>query len=174
MDLWIYQEIIWQNKPDLLIETGTAFGGSALFFASVFDLLKNGRVISIDLYSRNVPKHKRIEYLVGSSTDREIIKTIKRKIKNKEKVMVVLDSDHTKNHVLEELKLYSKLVSPGQYLIVEDTIINGHPVYKDFGPGPYEAIKEFLKININFEIDKCREKFLISNNLNGFLKKVKQ
>ena len=88
--------------------------------------------------------------------------------------MVILDSDHTRNHVLKELELYSELVSKGSYLIVEDSNINGHPVYSGFGqgPGPWEAVLEFLPKHPEFEIDRTKEKFLMSFNPNGFLKKI--
>ena len=87
--------------------------------------------------------------------------------------MVVLDSDHDKKHVLKELNLYNEMVSEGCYLIVEDTNLNGHPVYKNFGPGPMESIFEFMKDNKDFEIDKKREKFLITTNPNGYLRRRK-
>ncbi|MFX0133418.1 MAG: CmcI family methyltransferase [Candidatus Hodarchaeota archaeon] len=173
-DLWIYQEIFYEMKPDVIIECGTADGGSTLFIASLCDLLGNGKVISIDIEDKQGrPKHKRILYLHGSSTSEEIVKKVKNLIKDGEKVMVILDSDHHKEHVLNELKIYSKLVTEGNYLIVEDTNINGHPVMPKFGPGPTEAVKEFLKENKNFFIDKSREKFLWTANPNGFLRKIK-
>lgn len=173
LDLWIYQEIIFEMKPDVIIETGTAHGGSALFLASMCDLVNNGKVITIDIENRKVSKHNRITYLIGSSTSKEIVETVENLIKNKDKVMVILDSDHNKTHVLNELKIYSKFVTKSSYLIVEDTNINGHPVIPDFGPGPMEAVEEFLKENKNFAIDKIKEKFLLTFNPKGYLRKVK-
>jgi cephalosporin hydroxylase len=87
--------------------------------------------------------------------------------------MVILDSDHRKHHVSEELQIYSEYVTPGQYLIVEDSSINGHPVAARFGPGPFESIEEFLKTNEDFTVDADKEKFLLSANHSGFLLRVK-
>jgi cephalosporin hydroxylase len=146
LDLWIFQEIIFEVKPDIIIECGTSYGGSALFLASLCDVINNGRIITIDIKSEERrPEHKRITYLVGSSTSTEIVEKVRSLVKDKDRVMVVLDSDHRKEHVLNELRIYSKLVTRGSYLIVEDTNINGHPVYPGFGPGPMEAVEEFLK-----------------------------
>ncbi len=172
-DLWIYEEIIFDEKPDVIIETGTANGGSALFLASLFDLIGKGEIITIDVEeNKDRPKHNRITFLLGSSTSEEIVEQVKRLVKGKEKVMVVLDSDHHRDHVLGELRIYSVLVSEKGYLIVEDTNINGHPVANDFGPGPMEAIDEFLKENRHFVVDKSKEKFLLTANPRGFLRKT--
>lgn len=170
LDLWILQEILHEKRPDLLIECGTAAGGSAYYYASLFDLLKNGRVITVDIEDiPNKPAHPRIQYLVGSSTAPDIVQRIKGQIKPGERVMVVLDSDHSKSHVLDELRNYSPLVTPGQYLVVEDSNINGHPVHLNFGPGPMEAIDEFMKNNRDFQSDSSREKFMVTFNPRGFL-----
>ena len=173
LDLWIYQEIIFKTRPDIIIECGTAKGGSALYLASVCDLVNNGRVITVDIEdNKDKPKHKRITYLLGSSISKQIIEKIKKLVGNK-KIMVILDSDHSKQHVLSELKIYSKFVTKESYLIVEDTNINNHPVLSNFGPGPMEALKEFLKENKNFIIDKEKEKFYLTFNPKGYLKKIK-
>lgn len=174
LDLWVYQEIIFEIKPDVIIETGTAYGGSALYFASICDLLSKGRVVTIDVNRPPVLiRHKRVVFLHGSSLDLVIFNKVKGEARRAKKTLVILDSDHWKGHVAKELKLYSQLVSVGSYLIVEDTIVNNHPVRPDFGPGPYEAVGEFLKENKNFRVDKTRGKFLISNNPNGFLKRTR-
>ncbi|MFX0133374.1 MAG: CmcI family methyltransferase [Candidatus Hodarchaeota archaeon] len=174
LDLWIYQEIIFKLKPDLIIECGTANGGSAYFLASLFDLLDNGRIITIDIENKNDrPKNKRITYLLGSSTSQIIVDQVKNLINDQDKILVILDSDHHKEHVLNELRIYSKFVTIGSYLIVEDTNLNGHPVRAEYGPGPMEAVKEFLKKNKNFKIDKTREKLHITFNPNGYLLKIK-
>lgn len=173
-DLWIYQEIIYALEPDKIIESGTYHGGSALYLASICDQVKNGVVVSIDLqgYERR-PVHPRIIYLQGSSTDRSTIERLKELVEPLDRVLVLLDSNHEKAHVLEEIRLYSQFVTRGSYLVVEDTNINGHPVYRDFGPGPMEAIQEFLCQSDQFVIDKTWEKFALTFNPNGYLKRVK-
>jgi len=174
LDLWNYQEIIFETKPDLIIECGTSLGGGALFLASVCDLVGKGRVVSVDLEGRtDRPKHSRITYLLGSSTSEEILNKFKEFIGKGSRVMAILDSDHSKQHVLEELRIYSNLVTKGNYLIVEDTNLNGHPVEPGFGPGPMEALEEFLRENKDFSVDKSREKFYLTFNPNGFLRKMK-
>jgi cephalosporin hydroxylase len=172
-DMWTFQEILHETRPDVLVEAGTYKGGSAYYFASVFDLLKNGRVITIDIedYS-NRPAHERITYLSGSSTAPETLEKVKGLIRPGERVMVVLDSDHSAAHVARELEMYSPLVTQGLYLVVEDTHFNGNPILPGFGPGPMEALRGFLKKNDNFVTDRYREKFLISFNPEGYLRRV--
>lgn len=174
MDLVIYQEIIFEIKPDVIIESGTADGGSALFLASICDAIGNGRVITIDIEEKwGRPKHKRITYLKGSSTSEEIVGRIEKLVKEDEKVLVILDSDHHEKHVLNELRIYSRFVTKGSYLIVEDTIVNGHPVEPQYGPGPMEAVEKFLKENKDFVVDKKREKLYVTCNPGGYLKKIR-
>lgn len=174
LDCWIYQEIIWETRPEVIIETGTNRGGSALFFASLFDLIGKGEVITVDIKDYNPALfHARITKTIGDSASLEVFKKIKNMIGQKS-VMVVLDSDHRKDHVLKELGLYSNLVAVGQYLVVEDTNINGHPVLPGWGPGPKEAIEEFLTKNKNFEVDFSREKFFVSFHPSGFLRKIQK
>ncbi|MBI3997942.1 MAG: class I SAM-dependent methyltransferase [Armatimonadetes bacterium] len=174
LDLWLYQEIIHEVKPDLIIESGTADGGSALFLASVCDLLDCGRIITIDIRdSRARPQHARIRYLRGSSTSPEILDTVRQSVRASDRVMVILDSDHRKAHVLAEFNAYAPLVSKGSYLIVEDTNINGHPVAPGFGPGPMEAVEEFLQQHRGFVVDERKHKFLLTFNPRGYLKKIR-
>lgn len=143
-DLWTYQEIIYRTKPDIIVETGTFEGGSAQYFAGLFDLMGAGKVITVDIDARAQPPHHRIEYLSGSSTAPEIFADVKSMIPADARVMVVLDSDHSEKHVREELALYAALVTPGCYLVVEDTNVNGHPVSRSHGPGPMEAVRAFM------------------------------
>jgi cephalosporin hydroxylase len=172
-DLFIYQEIIFRNKPDIIIETGTLYGGSAVFMARLLDIIGNGKVISIDNVKRRLPAHKRVKFIISNSIDKNLIKKIKKECIGK-KVMVILDSDHHKEHVLKEMQLYAPLVSKGQYLIVEDGCVNGHPVYTTFGYGPYEAVQEFMKKDVTFKLDtKIENKFLLTQNTHGFLLKTK-
>lgn len=172
-DLVMYQEIIYETKPDLIIECGTSEGGSTLFMAHLLDIIGNGKIVSIDIYDKNCPKHDRITYLIGKSTSKENIKFVENLLKDNKKVMVILDSDHDKKNVLKELEIYSRMVSKGCYLIVDDTNLNGHPINKNFGAGPYEAVEEFMKNNNDFIIDKSKERMLLTGNPNGFLRKVK-
>jgi len=173
-DLFIYQEIISETKPDLIIEAGTYKGGSAFYFASLFDLLGHGRVVTIDIEDRpERPKHPRIEYLLMSSTSDEAVRRIKSEIRPDDRVMVSLDSNHTADHVFKELQIYAPMVSKQCYLVVEDTNINGHPVYGSFGPGPMEAVQKFMAGNKDFEIDRSREKFKLTVSPNGYLRRIR-
>lgn len=171
LDLWIYQEIIYETQPDVIVECGTWYGGSALYLASICDLISKGRVITIDIDdTKPRPVHNRIAYLTGSSVGHEVFDRVVQLIHSGERVMVILDSDHHKDHVLNELRLYSRLVASGSYLIVEDTNLNGHPVVPDFGPGPQEAVNDFLSENANFVADESKEKLLITASPGGYLK----
>lgn len=173
LDLWVYQEIICEVRPDVIVESGTLYGGSALFLASMCDLIEKGRVISIDVQAQEGrPAHARITYLHGSSTSEEILEKVRNEIKREDVVLVILDSDHSKEHVLVELRAYKDFVSPGSYLIVEDTCMNGHPVLPDSGPGPMEAVEEFLLENDDFFADRARESHYLTFNPKGYLRKA--
>ncbi|MEX2137910.1 MAG: CmcI family methyltransferase [Pirellulales bacterium] len=174
LDLWLYQEIIFETRPELIIEAGTANGGGALYLASLCEMLQWGQVVSIDLqHPPTLPKHPRLTYLKGSSVAKEVLTNVMACANDVQQTMVILDSDHTKAHVLAELRAYAPLVRKGGYLIVEDTIVNGHPVRSDFGAGPMEAIEEFLAETSDWVIDRTKEKFLLSFNRNGYLKRVR-
>jgi cephalosporin hydroxylase len=173
LDLWIYQEIVAEVCPELVVETGTFEGGSALFFASLFDLVGNGRVVTVDIEPREGrPTHERITYLTGSSTAPEIVDQVRAEVARASSVMVVLDSDHRCDHVLAELHAYGDFVTPGSYLVVEDTNVNGHPVAPEFGPGPTEALERFLATDDRFTVDRSREKLLLTFNPGGFLRRT--
>lgn len=169
-DIWVYQEILYDVRPSLIIETGTLHGGSALFLASVCDCLGAGHVVTVDIETRERRKHPRISYVKGSSTDPVIIEQLAKMAKNK-KTLVVLDSDHHKDHVLQEMLAYGPMVAHGSYMIVEDGNINGHPVVPGWDAGPTEAIDEFLKSHPEFTADRDREKFLMTFNPGGYLRK---
>lgn len=189
-DIIAMQEIIWRVKPDLVIETGIAHGGSLIFYASMLELLgSNGEVLGIDIDIRkhnrkeieNHSMFKRITMIEGSSIDKDITKQVRDFAKEKKNVLVVLDSNHTHEHVLKELKLYSSLVAKDSYLIVFDTIIEDMPknYFSDrpWGKGnnPKTAVWEFLKINDRFEVDKAIEnKLLITVSPDGYLKCIKE
>jgi cephalosporin hydroxylase len=188
-DIVALQEIIWQVKPDLIVETGIAHGGSLIFSASILELIGgDGHVVGIDIDIRKhnraeIEKHpmsRRITMLEGSSTDPEIAKKVYAQAKDRKKILVVLDSMHTHDHVAKELELYSPLVSRGSYLVVFDTIIEDLP--DDFFPdrpwkkgnNPKTAVREFLKTNNRFVIDKeIENKLLITVAPDGYLKCVK-
>lgn len=173
LDLWIYQELLHEIRPHLIVETGTRYGGSAAYLASLCDLLDHGRVISIDIdEAEGRPQHPRIRYLHGSSTAPECIDAVKQEVSEGDRVLVILDSDHRRDHVLAELRAYADLVSPGSYLVVEDTNVNGHPVDPFFGPGPFEAMRDFLAEDARFEVDRAREKFYLTFNPSGYLRRV--
>ncbi|MEW9672174.1 CmcI family methyltransferase [Ammoniphilus sp. 3BR4] len=172
LDLFLFQEMIVEIKPDLIVECGTYNGGSALFFASILDLINKGKVITIDTAPQpNLPSHPRITYFKASSTSPEAIAKVKAMINPGDAVMVFLDSDHRKNHVLSEMRLYNQFVSKGSYMVVEDTCINGHPILPNYGPGPMEAVEEFLIGNNEFFVDESKHKFFVTFHPRGFLRK---
>ncbi|PKM82382.1 MAG: cephalosporin hydroxylase [Firmicutes bacterium HGW-Firmicutes-14] len=189
-DIVAMQEIIWSIKPDLIIETGIAHGGSLIFYASMLELLgENGQVLGIDIDIRehnrveieNHPMFKRINMLQGSSTDENTLRKVRIIAEGKKKVLVVLDSNHTHEHVLRELELYSPLVTKGSYLVVFDTVVEDMPagLFPDRpwgkGDNPKTAVWEFLKNNDRFEIDKEIEaKLLITVASDGYLRCVKE
>jgi cephalosporin hydroxylase len=159
-DLWLYQELIWEVRPELIIETGTAFGGSALYLAHLMDQIGHGKVLSIDLapVQKTYPRHPRISYLGGYSSTH--LRSVKEAglaavdaVRGRGAIMVILDSDHSQKHVTQELNCYASLVTPSSYLVVEDTNINGHPVFEAFGPGPHEALEAWLPRHPEYEID---------------------
>ena len=187
-DLITLQEIIWDIKPKVIIETGIARGGSLLFYASMLKLLdNNGIVIGIDLELRKHNKKrilsnsisKNIKLIDGSSTDNSVVKQIRRYFTKKKKCLVILDSNHTHEHVLNELKIYSKFVSKNSFIIVFDThceflpkkLIPNRPWGK--GNSGYTAVMQFLNENKNFKLENIEDKTLISCAPFGFLKKVK-
>jgi cephalosporin hydroxylase len=174
LDLWIFQEILMETRPDLIIEAGTHMGGSALFLASICDLLGTGEIITVDVEAPpGRPEHPRVTYVLGSSTDATIVEQLRRKAESSDRVMVILDSDHSEAHVFDELTHLAPLVSPGCYLVVEDTIVNGNPVLPDFGPGPMEAVGRYLAQSpLAFEIDRDREKFHLTFNPGGYLRRA--
>jgi len=173
LDAWVFQEIIFEAKPDVLVETGTYKGGSSFYYASVMDLLNRGRILTVDIENYGgKPQHPRVQFFLGSSTSPEILDRLRAAIEPGEKVMVTLDSDHHAEHVAEELRLYHDMVTPGSYLVVEDTHFNGRPILPGFGPGPYEAVEAFLRAHPNFQRDRTREKFGMTFNPGGWLKRL--
>ncbi len=187
-DMIAVQEIIWQTKPDLIIETGIAHGGSLIFHASILQLLGRGKVLGIDLDIRkhnrseieNHPLANMITMLEGSSTSPEIIGKVVKFALDFKKIMVVLDSNHTYDHVIKELELYAPIVSEGSYLIVFDTFIENLPpsLYPDRpwekGNNPMTAVRNFLNVSKDFEVDRnIQNKLLITTAPEGYLRKKK-
>jgi cephalosporin hydroxylase len=178
-DVWIIQEIIFEVRPDIIIESGTRTGGSAAIWAMVLQQINpNGRVITIDIRdvvpseARDLTVVKeRVDFLVGSSTDPKIVEEVRRHTEGK-KVLVILDSDHSRRHVLDEMNAYGPMVTKGSYMIVQDTDINGHPVLPEFGAGPWEALDEYLPKNKQFQSDRSRERLMFTMHPRGYLKKI--
>ncbi len=188
-DMVAMQEIIWNVKPDLIIETGIAHGGSIIFSASMLELLGgDGEVIGIDIDIRehnreaieSHPMFKRITMIEDSSVADDVVERVRNIAAGKKRVMVFLDSNHTHEHVAAELQAYADMVTVGSYLVVFDTCVEYMPA--DFfpnrpwghGDNPYSAVKEFMKVNDDFEIDQeLNNKLLITVAPDGYLRRVK-
>ena len=178
LDLWMYQQIIYETRPDVIIETGTWRGGSALYWAHTLNGmgLENSRVLTVDIQdltreaSANPLWTKYVTFFLGSSTDPGIVSRIGEIAKGK-KVLVTLDSDHTMGHVLNELRAYAPMVTSGSYLVVEDTHMDGVPTAPDFGPGPLAAVRKFLEEggDQQFTQDFTREAYIMTFNPGGWL-----
>jgi cephalosporin hydroxylase len=187
-DVLAAQELVWDLKPDLIVETGVARGGSLILYASLLELLGNdGKVIGIDIDIRSHnrkaieehPMARRIELLEGSSVGDEIVAEVFRQAESAKKVLVILDSNHTHEHALAEMQCYSPLVDKGSYLVVLDTVIEDMDeelsADRPWGPGdnPKTAVHEFLKSNSRFEIDRSiQDKLQITVGPDGYLKCV--
>jgi cephalosporin hydroxylase len=203
-DAWAVQELIWKIKPDLIIETGIAHGGSLIYSASMLALLdlcelneenelydkskSKRKVLGVDIDIRNHnriaienhPLSKLVQMIEGSSVDQKVIKSVKEISKNYSKVMVLLDSNHTYEHVFQELMAYAPLVTLNSYCVVFDTIVEDMPVHlfqnRPWGPGnsPKTAVQEFLKVNSEFEIDEnIHDKLQITVAPGGYLKRFR-
>ena len=174
MDLWLYQELIHELRPDAIIEAGTKFGGSAYYFARIFDLVGHGQVITIDVEPQpGRPEHPRITYLEGSSTDPSIAASVDELVSGG-KPLVVLDSSHNRDHVLDELRLWSPRVPVGWHIVVEDTHAGGHPVTtRHRRGGPWAAVERFLAEDDAFVVDQSMHKFFFTFNPRGYLKRVR-
>jgi len=187
-DIIAMQELIWKIKPELIIETGIAHGGSIIFSASILELIGKGKVLGIDIDIRKHnrieiekhPMYKRITMIEGSSTNKNIAKKVFQHAKGKKRVLVFLDSYHTEDHVLKELQLYSRLVKRGSYIVVFDTVVEDMPkdsfLNRKWGKNnnPKTAVIKFLKTNKRFKIDKDLEKkLLVTSSPGGFLKCIK-
>jgi cephalosporin hydroxylase len=188
-DMIAMQEIIWRTKPDLVVETGIAHGGSLIYYASLLELLGgDGEVLGIDVEIRmhnriEIERHpmaKRIRMIEGSSVDESVARQVAIAAATKRRTMVVLDSNHTLDHVRRELELYAPLVTKGCYLVVFDTLLEDMPAdlqrSRPWGPGngPKSAVHQFLRTNNRFEIDAAiPHKLLITVAPDGYLRCVK-
>ncbi|MDQ7026702.1 MAG: cephalosporin hydroxylase family protein [Anaerolineae bacterium] len=189
-DMVAMQEIIWDVKPDLIIETGVARGGSIIFYASMLEMMGlEGDVIGIDIdirpHNRDAiethPLFKRIILLEGSSTDAAMIEQIRDIAKDRKRILVALDSNHTHEHVLEELRLYAPFVTEGSYLVAFDTVIHDMPPElsenRPWSPerNPKTAVFEFLKSTDDFEIDSSiTKKTVFTVAPDGYLRRIKK
>jgi cephalosporin hydroxylase len=175
MDCWVYQEIIWETRPDFVIELGVMFGGATHFYASILEMAGHGEVIGIDvsLAKARPAQNARIRYLEGSSTAPEMVEQV-RAITSGKRVLVIADSDHEKSHVLAEIRAYAPMVHVGGYFVVEDSlndVMGYHPVPNE---GPKAAAEAFIAENDAFVVDRrWAERYIMSLNPNGFLLRVK-
>ena len=188
-DIFALQEIIFKTRPEFIIEVGVAWGGSLLFYSTLMEVLGGGQIIGVDVFVPDDLKvrigahgklSERIEWVVGSSIAEKTINRIESIIGNSRRVMILLDSYHTHDHVLKELKLYQQFVGKDNYLICGDTIVEHIPEQKhrprEWGPGnnPKTALIEFLKTNDRFAIDeKLENKLLFTCNPGGYLKAIR-
>ena len=186
-DIVAMQELIWKVRPDVIVETGVAHGGSAIFYASILELIGKGKVIGIDVEIRKynrvaINSHflsKRIHLIEGSSIDVNIFEQVSNMINKDDKVLVAFDSNHSYQHVLSEMELYSKLVSEGSYMVVMDgaqglvwDIPNGKSEWKN--DNPLKTIEEFMEKYSGWEVDHFYNRFKITSNPKGFLKRVSE
>lgn len=172
-DLWTIQETLAELRPALLIECGTNRGGSSYYFATLFDLMGHGRVITIDIEKTHDLSHPRVTYLIGSSIEPEVLDQVAGAVaETAGPVMVLLDSDHTEAHVRREIDLYHRFVTQGSFLMVQDGVIDTLPIFATNRPGPLPAIESFLKMHPEFEVDSERStRFLITHSPKGWLRR---
>lgn len=185
-DIVMMQELLWKVRPDVVIETGVAHGGTAVMYASILELLGKGRVIGIDVEIRQYnkvaieshPMSKRISLIEGSSIDESVVGQVKDMIKDSRKVLVTLDSNHSYEHVIREMELYSPMVSADSYLVVMDgaqalvwDIPDGKTEWKQ--DNPLRAIEEFVQSHSEFEIDPRYNRLQITSNPQAFLHKLR-
>ena len=173
LDLWVIQETISELKPALLIETGTNRAGSALFYAHLMDLLGTGRVLTIDIVKLHEVEHPRVEFVIGSSTDADVVERARAAAAEADgPVMVILDGLHDGPHVAKELELYGPLVTPGSWLLSQDGVIDRLEMFRDSRPGPLPANRAFLEAHPEFEYDAERnERFLLTHHPLGWLRR---
>lgn len=172
-DLFTFQEIIFDTRPDLIIELGTFYGGSAMFMATVLDQLNKGLIVSVDVAPKATPAHSRIQYITGDCQGASTHERVKGFASQAESVMLILDCDHSADHVANELQKYAPLVTTDCYLIVEDTCVGGNPIEPDFGDGPSAAVRKYMNSHAaTFAVDRTREKYLLTYHSGGYLRRM--
>ena len=184
MDNWIYQEILYEVRPDLVIEIGNKVGGTTLFLAGICELMDHGRVLAMDTdHTIFTGHHPRVELLTGDCGEESIVAAVKEKCVG-QKVLIIHDASHTKNAVLRDLRNYCGLVSPGSYFIVEDCLMGVPGIVNDSGDQrvgsfkfqtkdtPMQAVEDFLQENGDFEVDRSRERYILTTCVGGYLRRV--
>jgi cephalosporin hydroxylase len=172
-DIVMYQEIISEVRPDWIIDLRTGDGGRAMFLASICTLLEHGRVLSIDdREQQGLPEHPRVTYLTAPTSGDETARRVREIVGDGARALVVLGTVGSKRRTVNEFTTYQELVPVGSYVIVEDTIVGGHPVWPSFGPGPFEAAQEIVQTFPDFVVDPARERYGLSFNPQGYLKRV--
>jgi cephalosporin hydroxylase len=184
-DILMIQELIWKIRPEVIIESGVAHGGALVLYASILELLGRGRVIGVDIEIRKYnrlaieahPMARRIQLIEGSSTEPATIAAVQRLVAPGQRTMVMLDSNHTRAHVRDELELYAPMVTPGSYLVVFDEVMpmvadapNGKPEWLE--DNPLEAVRAFLAGHPEFEVDRSYERLATTYCRNGFLRRM--
>jgi cephalosporin hydroxylase len=174
LDAWVYQEIFHEVRPEIVIEIGNARGGSTLYLANLLDLLGAGDVIAVDIdHSKFQARHPRITTVTGDSASPEVLARVESLARGRQG-LVIHDGDHSREHVLADLKAYSRFVRAGSYFIVEDTIIDLFRAGDGLGSvnGPLEAVEQFVREDPRFAIDAEREQFVLTFNPRGYLKRI--
>ena len=174
LDAWVYQQIICEVRPEILIEIGNAAGGSTLYLAHLLDLVGRVDVIAVDIdHSQFQARHPRIHTVTGDSAAPETLGRVKALARGRQG-LVIHDGDHSREHVLADLRAYAEFVQVGGYFIVEDTIIDLFRAGDGLGSvnGPLKAVEEFVKEDPRFEVDAERENFVLTFNPRGYLKRV--
>jgi cephalosporin hydroxylase len=175
LDLWTIQETLWRVRPALLIECGTNRGGSATFYAQLFELMGSGRVLTVDVVKLHNLSHPRIEFILGSSLAPEVLARVSAAaLAAGGPVLVILDGDHRRDHVRAELEAYAPLVTPGSYLLAQDGSIDTSPYFQAQRPGPLPAIRAFLSTHPEYAVDRALcDKFVVTHHPEGWLKRLR-
>lgn len=181
-DLLMMQECIQNVRPDVIVETGTYLGGTALFYASMLELIGGGHVISVDAHAYERPQpsvqslNRCITFITGNSTDPAVVAQVSARIKPTDRVLVALDSDHSRAHVQKELEVYAPLVTPGSYIVVFDGVMEvladaprGSSTWAGDSPAP--AIRDFLAAHPEFLVDPRYSRLQATYSPNGYLRR---